>query len=309
MQITMLFPGQGAQYVGMARSLIEKYPLVDKFYKAASERIGVELKTLSVEGPAEELVKTSNTQPAIYMHSVALSMLLKERGITPHAVAGHSLGEYSALAAAGWLDPLDGLELVHRRGELMYQAGLDQPGTMAAVIGAKPDLVEECCAQASKEAGVVQAANFNCPGQIAISGSLAGVDRAIELLKENRVRLIKKLDVSGAFHSPLMESARQGLLEKLASTSFQQGSAPVYCNVTGARCDDVVQLRELLGRQLTETVRWEPSMEAMLHDGLAPFLELGPGNVLGGLLKRIDKEADCTSLDSAEQLEQWLENA
>ena len=309
MQITMLFPGQGAQYVGMAQSLIEGHAQVRDFYAAASERVGVDLAALSIAGPAEELVKTSNTQPAIYMHSVALAMLLKERGITPRAVAGHSLGEYSALAAAGWIDPLDGLELVRRRGELMYQAGLDQPGTMAAVIGAKPELVEECCTQASEEAGVVQAANFNCPGQIAISGSLEGVDRAIELLKEKRVRLIKKLTVSGAFHSPLMESARQGLLEKLQATEFRQGTAAVYCNVTGSRCEDIAQIRELLGRQLTETVRWEASMQSMLAEGLAPFLELGPGNVLAGLMKRIDKTAACSSLDTGEQLEQWLADA
>ena len=227
MSVAWIFPGQGAQYVGMAATLLEKHESVRRLYDAARERTGVDFVLLSTQGPKDELVKTSNTQPAIYLHSVALAQLLREKGLRPTAVAGHSLGEYSALAAAGWLDPLDGLALVRRRGELMYQAGLEHPGTMAAVIGAEPALVGELCARVRDEGEVVQPANFNCPGQIAISGSVAGVERATVLLKENGVRLVKRLDVSGAFHSPLLETARAGLLQELERVTIRMGEAPL----------------------------------------------------------------------------------
>jgi [acyl-carrier-protein] S-malonyltransferase len=301
----MLFPGQGAQYVGMASSLISGFPEIEDLYHKAAEVTGVDLASISSEGPAEELVKTSITQPAIYLHSLALTILLKKQGVEPVAVAGHSLGEYTALAAAGWLDPMDGLALVRERGKLMYQAGLEQPGTMAAVIGAKAEVVAECCQQASDEGEIVQAANFNCPGQIAISGSTAGIARATELLKEKRVRLVKRLVVSGAFHSPLLESARQGLLEKLDTIELHQGRAPLYCNVSGERVDDIGKIREFLGRQLTETVQWESCITNMLADGYNNYLELGPGKVLSGLLKRINKEALSRNIDTAEDLLQF----
>lgn len=298
-----LFPGQGAQYVGMAASLLERLPSARRLYDAARERSGVDYARLSVEGPAEELVKTSVTQPAIYLHSVALALELRERGLAPAAVAGHSLGEYSALAAAGWIDPLDGLETVRERGRLMYEAGLERPGTMAAVIGADPELVVDCCRRASEGDDVVQPANFNCPGQVAISGALGAVDRAIALLKENRVRLVKKLDVSGAFHSPLLEAARAGLFERLRTLEIRPGDAPLYCNVTGARVEDPDEIRALLGRQLTETVRWHEAMDALLRDGWMDYLELGPGKVLAGLMKRIGPDAAVASVDTAADLE------
>jgi [acyl-carrier-protein] S-malonyltransferase len=298
----MLFPGQGAQYVGMAASLLEQHESVRHLYAAAEERVGVDFAELSLKGPKELLTETRNTQPAIYLHSVALAALAAERNLRPHAVAGHSLGEYSALAAGGWIDPLDGLALVRRRGELMYQAGLDWPGTMAAVIGMKPDVIESACAQATEEAGVVQPANFNCPGQVAISGSVEGVDRALAILKERGGRLLKKLQVSGAFHSPLMEPARQDLLQALSELKITKGFAPVYCNVTGTSCDDPDTVRDLLGRQLSETVRWEDSMRALLADGFDTFIECGPGKVLSGLMKRIDKTATLHTVDTAEEL-------
>ncbi len=307
MNAAWIFPGQGAQYVGMAASLLESHATVRRLYDAARERTGVDFATLSTQGPKEELVKTSNTQPAIYLHSVALALLLRERGLRPAAVAGHSLGEYSALASAGWLDPLDGLALVRRRGELMYQAGLDWAGSMAAVIGAEPELVIRLCAQVVAEGEVVQAANFNCPGQIAISGSLAGVERASVLLKENGVRLVKRLDVSGAFHSPLMEAAREGLLRELAQLVLRPGEAPLYCNVSGARVEDPEEIRSLLGRQLTETVRWQTAMENLLADGVGEVWELGPGRVLSGLLQRIAPTARSRAADKAAELDALLE--
>lgn len=287
----------------MAADLLERHTAVRELYAAAAERTGVDFARLSTEGPREELVKTSNTQPAIYLHSVALALLLRRRGWSPAAVAGHSLGEYSALAAAGWLDPLDGLALVRRRGELMYQAGLDWPGVMAAVIGADPALVVGCCAEVGREGQVAQAANFNCPGQIAISGSVAGVERATALLKERGVRLVKRLDVSGAFHSPLMEAARAGLLEELARVEMRRGDAPLYCNVTGGRVDSPDDIRDLLGRQLRETVRWQEAMQNLLAVGHRDFLELGPGRVLTGLMQRIDAQARVRAVDKADELE------
>ena len=302
-----LFPGQGAQYVGMAADLVAAHPRVAQFYEDVEQRTGLPLRRLSAEGPAEELRKTAITQPAIYAHSLALALLLQERGFRPAAVAGHSLGEYSALAASGWLDPVDGAELVATRGALMYQAGLDSPGTMAAVIGMDDAVIEEVCSRASQETGVVQMANFNSPGQVVISGSDAGVDHALALLKEAGGRLLKKLVVSGAFHSPLMESARQGLLEKLASTTIRQGEAPVYCNVTGARADTPEEVRDLLARQLTEPVRWTQAMQSLVADGHSRALEIGPGKVLAGLMKRITDECPVRSLDKAADLESFLE--
>jgi [acyl-carrier-protein] S-malonyltransferase len=299
----VLFPGQGAQYVGMAKSLLDAHASVREFYSAAKEAVGVDFVDISLNGPKEVLTETRNTQPAIYLHSVSLAMLAAKRGLKPAAVAGHSLGEYSALAAGGWIDPLEGLKIVRLRGELMYQAGLDQPGTMAAVIGMDAALILAACEQATEEAGVVQAANFNCPGQVAISGSVEGVDRALVLLKEKGGRLLKKLQVSGAFHSPLMESARQDLLQALAELHIEKGFAPVYCNVTGSKCAEPERVRELLGRQLTETVRWEDAMRSLLADGFRSYVECGPGKVLTGLMKRIDKTASLQTVDTADDLE------
>lgn len=301
-----LFPGQGSQYVGMAADLAATHPAVARFYGQVEERIGIPLLRLSSEGPVEELRKTAVTQPAIYAHSLAIALLLRERGMRPSAVAGHSLGEYSALAASGWIDPLDGAALVAVRGALMYQAGLDFPGTMAAVIGMEDTVIEGACEQARRETGVVQMANFNSPGQVVISGSVEGVDHALALLKAAGGRLLKKLVVSGAFHSPLMESARTGLLEKLAATPIRQGEAPVYCNVTGARADTPDEVRTLLARQLTEPVRWTQSMEAMVADGHHTALEIGPGKVLAGLMKRINESCTVRCLDTAADLQQFL---
>jgi [acyl-carrier-protein] S-malonyltransferase len=302
-----LFPGQGSQYVGMAADLASIHPAIRRFYLDVEQRIGLPLLELSANGPVEELKRTAVTQPAIYAHSVAIALLLRDRGHRPTAVAGHSLGEYSALAAAGWLDPLDGAALVAVRGALMYQAGLDAPGTMAAVIGMEDAVIESACARASAEAGVVQMANFNSPGQVVISGSLEGIDRALALLKEAGGRLLKKLVVSGAFHSPLMESARQGLLEKLAATPIHLGEAPVYCNVTGARAETPAEVRDLLARQLTEPVRWTQSMRSMASDGCRQALELGPGKVLAGLMKRIDEGFQVDNLDTAADLDRFME--
>lgn len=302
-----MFPGQGAQYVGMASGLLEHSATVRDLFAGARERTGVDFAALCTQGPAEELVKTSNTQPAIYLHSLGLARLLHDLGERPSAVAGHSLGEYSALAAAGWIDPLDGLELVRLRGEAMYQAGLEFPGTMAAVIGMDGTKVAEVCAGLAAEGLVVQAANVNCPGQVAISGSLEGVSAAEVRLKEAGARMIKRLVVSGAFHSPLMEPARERLSAALADLRISPAGTPVYCNVTGSAVSDGEEIRSLLMRQLTETVRWEPAMRAAMADGHQSFLELGPGKVLTGLMKRIDKGITPGSIDTWEEFAAWRE--
>ncbi len=309
LQHAWLFPGQGAQYVGMAADLVESLPAVARFYAAAEERTGLPLLRVCAEGPVEELKKTYLTQPAIYCHSVALALALREKGHRPLAVAGHSLGEYSALAAAGWIDPLDGAELVALRGRLMYDAGLEKPGTMAAVIGMEDDVIQKACRRAEEEAGVVRMANFNSPGQVVISGSIEGVDRALVLLKEAGGRILKKLVVSGAFHSPLMEGARQGLLEGLGRLNLQRGLAPVYCNVSGQACEDPGELKQLLERQLTEPVLWAQSMERLAGSGVQSALELGPGKVLKGLMRKIAKDVPVETLDKAGELEEWLGGA
>lgn len=282
--IAFVFPGQGSQYVGMGKDLNEQSSTAQELFRQADAILNVPLSRLCFEGPEEELRQTKNTQPAIFLHSTALAM--SYRGPRGAMAAGHSLGEYSALVYAGALTWEDGLRLVRLRGELMQQAGADRPGTMAAIIGLDPKTVVDACEKAS-EAGVVQAANFNSPGQIVISGSVPGVRRAMELAKERGAKLVKELPVSGAFHSPLMESAQEGLKEALENTPIRDASIPVYTNVTAQPVRDADGIRRLLLRQLTSPVRWEESVVAMAADGASTFVEIGPGKVLQGLIKRI----------------------
>lgn len=281
--IAFVFPGQGSQYVGMGKDLYEQSPSAKELFGRADAILNFPLSRICFDGPEEELRQTKNTQPAIFLQSVILAK--SYTGPQAGMAAGHSLGEYSALVYAGALTFEDGLRLVRLRGELMQQAGLDRPGTMAAVIGLAPGTVVEVCEKAS-EAGIVQAANFNSPGQIVISGSVPGVRRAMELAKERGAKLVKELPVSGAFHSPLMESAQQGLQEALRNTPVRDALIPVYANVTAQPVRDAGEIRRLLLQQLTSPVRWEESMVAMATDGAATFVEIGPGKVLQGLVKR-----------------------
>lgn len=298
MKTAFLFPGQASQYVGMGKDLVEHHARAKELFERANEIMGVDLMRICFEGPAEELTQTRYTQPAIFVHSVAIAELT---GITPAAAAGHSLGEYSALVAAGALSFEDGLRLVKKRGELMQEAGTRSPGTMAAVISAETVLIAEVCTEAS-EAGIVQAANFNSPGQVVISGSLAGVDKAMELLKARGVRIVKKLPVSGAFHSPLMQYAQDELGDVLAATPINEARFPVYTNVTAEPVTKPEAIRENLLRQVTSPVMWERSMLNMLRDGVTACYETGPGNVLQGLLKRINPEVPCTAVGTHEEL-------
>jgi [acyl-carrier-protein] S-malonyltransferase len=296
-----LFPGQGSQYVGMGKDLFDADPRVRTLFLRADDLLGFPLSRICFEGPADELTQTKNTQPAIFLHSVALCAVLGETAGRAVAVAGHSLGEYSALVHAGALGFEEGLRLVRLRGELMQRAGEERPGTMAAVVGQERAVVEEACREAAS-AGIVQCANFNSPGQIVISGSVAGVRKAMEIAKSKGARLVKELSVSGAFHSPLMESARSGLENALDLAEIKDASIPVYANVTAGPEHLAGKIRTLLGAQLTSPVLWESTVTNMIAGGVRRFVEIGPGKVLQGLVKRTDPSVEVTGFDTAADL-------
>lgn len=299
MRPVFLFPGQGSQFVGMGRDLYAASLLARRTYEEAGEALGVDIAAVSFEGPEEELVKTKNTQPAILVHSVAVSRELRERGVVPRAAAGHSLGEYSAYVAAGSLSFGDAVRLVRRRGELMYEAGVRRPGTMAAVLGLSGDEVEAVCA--SVTAGVVCAANLNSPGQVVISGEVDAVRAAMDALLASGAKRAIPLNVSGAFHSPLMRDAYDGLRASLAEVEIRPAEIPVVANASAAAVVDPEEIRDSLARQLVSPVRWEASMRRLLEDHGPPFLEVGPGKVLKGLLRAVDRAAECgTAGDLAE---------
>ena len=289
----------------MAKDLYAAHAQVRDIFDRAENILGFPLKQLCFEGPDDQLRQTVYTQPAIFTHSIAVTALLRQKGLTPLAVAGHSLGEYSALVSAGALGFEDGLRLVMLRGELMQHSGEKNPGTMAAVIGADNKTVEEACKKATAE-GIVQPANYNCPGQLVISGSIPGVHRAMALAKEKGARMVKELVVSGAFHSPLMADALAGLEAALDSVDMKDPDVPVYSNVEARPVTDATHIRELLKQQLMAPVRWESIMRNLIADGYGPFYEVGPGKVLAGLLKRTDREQVCTTLGTATELENMV---
>ena len=291
-----IFPGQGSQYVGMGKDLCEAHPAAKELFVRADAILGVPLSRICFDGPEDVLKQTKNTQPAIFLHSVAVWSVLGPSNAS--MFAGHSLGEYTALVAAGALSFEEGLKLVRLRGELMQRAGEENPGTMAAVVGLDAKAVEEVCRTAWEE-GIVQAANFNSPGQIVISGSVSGVRKAMDLARERGAKLVKELVVSGAFHSPLMESAKQGLRAALDAVPFRDASVPVYANVTAKPVQKGGEIKALLVEQVTSPVRWDESILRMSADGAAEFVEVGPGKVLQGLVKRIVPAAAASGVDSA----------
>jgi [acyl-carrier-protein] S-malonyltransferase len=303
--VALLFPGQGSQFVGMGRELAEGYPAARAVFQEADDVLGFSLSRLAWEGPEDELTLTLNAQPAILVHSIAVHRVIRDRLPDVQFAAGHSLGELSAYVAAGTLTLADGVRTVRLRGELMYRGGQERPGTMAAILGLDDAAGERACAEASQGDAVCVPANYNSPGQMVISGDVSAVQKAIELAKAAGAKRAMQLNVSGAFHSPLMRVATEGLVQQLNTVEMQTPSFPVVSNVTAQPVSDAEEARRLLVEQLTSPVRWSASMVTMAAAGVRECLELGPGNVLCGLLKRIDKQVSCRALGKPEDIESW----
>jgi [acyl-carrier-protein] S-malonyltransferase len=303
MKVASIFPGQASQYVGMGKDIYHQYGTCRKIFDRASEIMEMDIKRICFEGPEETLKQTNITQPAIFIHSIAVFQLLSEEGFVPDGVAGHSLGEYSALVACGSLTFEDGLKLVKKRGELMHQAGQEKSGTMAAIIGMT---AEQVYGVTNSVKGVVQPANFNSPGQVAISGEIEAVKEAMEKAKEAGAKKVQELVVSGAFHSPLMMDAQDGLKMALEKTEFKDAQCPLYSNVEGKPVRKAEKIRELLVKQLTMPVLWQNIITEMIQDNYKDFKEIGPGKVLRGLLKRIDRSAHCIEIGTVEAIANFL---
>ena len=279
-----IFPGQGAQFVGMGLDLYEKYPVAQELFEQANEILDFPITDIMFEGTAEGLRETKVTQPAIFLHSVILSKVLGD-AFTPDMVAGHSLGEFSALVANGALLFEDGLRLVSQRALAMQKACELQPGTMAAVLSLEDSIVEKICSEIN---GIVVPANYNCPGQLVISGELGAIEEACIKLKEAGARRALVLPVGGAFHSPLMEPAREELAAAIENTTFSDPMCPIYQNVNATAISNAAEIQKNLIAQLTSPVRWTQSIQRMIADGATNFVEVGPGKVLQGLVKKVD---------------------
>ncbi|MBQ0769064.1 MAG: ACP S-malonyltransferase [Bizionia sp.] len=286
-----IFPGQGAQFSGMGLDLYENSPLAQELFEKANSILGFTITDIMFEGTADALKETKVTQPAIFLHSVILAKTLGS-AFKPDMVAGHSLGEFSALVANGALSFEAGLKLVSQRALAMQKACELQPSTMAAVLGLEDALVEDICA---KTTGIVVAANYNCPGQLVISGEIEAINTACEALKEAGARRALVLPVGGAFHSPLMEPAREELAAAIENTTFNKPNCPIYQNVTANAVISEAEIKANLIKQLTAPVRWTQSVQQMITDGASLFTEVGPGKVLQGLVKKINKEAQTAS--------------
>ena len=305
--VALLFPGQGSQVVGMGQDLAAAFPRARETFEEADDALALPLSRIAWEGPEDELTATLNAQPALLVHSVAVLRVVEQNLGDVAFAAGHSLGEFSAHVAAGTLDFADAVRAVRKRGELMYRSGTDRPGTMAAVLGLDDDVIERVCAEVSAGGeGAVVPANFNSPGQVVISGDVGAVERAMDAMKAAGAKRALRLNVSGAFHSPLMEVAKADLREHLASVDFHAPRFPVVSNVTAEPTDDTESARRLLVEQLTSPVRWTASMRMLVERGVSRFVELGSGNVLAGLLKRIDRGAESRSIGGADDARAFL---
>ncbi|WP_405251390.1 ACP S-malonyltransferase [Dokdonia sp. Asnod3-C12] len=285
-----IFPGQGAQFSGMGLDIFEKYPLAQSLFLKANDVLGFNITDVMFEGSAEDLKQTQVTQPAIFIHSIALKTVMTD--FKPSMVAGHSLGEFSALVASGALDFEDGLKLVSKRAQAMQKACELQPSTMAAVLGLEDNIVEEVC---NEIAGVVVAANYNCPGQLVISGEVEAINKACEAMKEKGARRALVLPVGGAFHSPMMEPAREELAAAIENTVFKNPVCPIYQNVTASAVTSASEIQKNLIAQLTAPVRWTQTIQQMVADGATEFIEVGPGKVLQGLVRKINRDVTASS--------------
>lgn len=291
-----IFPGQGAQFTGMGLDLYENSPLAQEYFERANDILGFSITDIMFEGTAEQLKETKVTQPAIFLHSVILAKVLGD-SFQPEMVAGHSLGELSALVANNVLSFEDGLKLVSKRALAMQKACETMPSTMAAVLGLEDHVVEETCEEVD---GVVVAANYNCPGQLVISGEISAVENACEVLTNKGARRALLLPVGGAFHSPMMEPAREELAAAIEATEFRNPTCPVYQNVTASAVMNPDEIKKNLMIQLTAPVRWTQSIQAMIADGATEFIEVGPGKVLQGLMRKIDRSVSASGASLSE---------
>lgn len=291
-----IFPGQGAQFTGMGLDLYEKSSLAQKYFEKANDILGFSITDIMFEGTAEQLKETKVTQPAIFLHSVILAKVLGD-DFKPEMVAGHSLGELSALVTNGVLTFEDGLKLVSKRALAMQKACEIAPSTMAAVLGLEDAIVEDTCSEIK---GVVVAANYNCPGQLVISGEITAVEKACKVLSEKGARRALLLPVGGAFHSPMMEPARAELAAAIEATTFSNPTCPVYQNVSACAVTSPSEIKKNLMIQLTAPVRWTQSIQAMIADGGTEFIEVGPGKVLQGLMRKIDRSVAASGASLAE---------
>ena len=315
MNVVLMFPGQGSQKPGMGKDLYDAFPAARDVFDAADSALGLssgaKLSSLCFEGPAEELTLTHNAQPGLLAHGAAIWAVVRER-LGPHvrAAAGHSLGEFTAYCAAGTINVDDAVKLVRRRGELMYESGVRRPGTMAAILGDLKEPIESICARATAEAGLVSAANYNTSNQVVISGEEAGVERAMAMAKEAGAKRAVRLNVSGAFHSALMETALDGLTQAVSSTAFTNPRFPVYANVNAEPVTLAERARQLLLQQLTRPVRWTDEVAAMAERVPdAVFVEMGPGNVLAGLVKKIAPSVKTMTCGTVAEVNQLMELA
>ncbi len=311
MDVVLLFPGQGSQKPSMGKDLYDTFPAARAVFDEADRVLGFPLSTLCFEGPTEQLTLTQNAQPALLVHGAAIWSVLRDKlGAAVRAAAGHSLGELTAYHAAGSLSLADAVRLVRRRGELMYESGVQRPGTMAAILGEPSESIEAICAKATAEVALVSPANYNCPGQVVISGEEAGVERAMTLAKAAGAKRAIKLNVSGAFHSALMEPALDGLTHALNKASFGDPAFPVFANVNARPVTAAVDARELLRRQLTSPVRWTEEVAALSKAfPNATYVEAGPGAVLVGLVRKIAPAVRTMTCGTAAEVTQLLELA
>ena len=291
-----VFPGQGAQFAGMGKDLYDSKPLAKELFDKANDILGYSITDIMFNGTDEQLKETKITQPAVFLHSVISALCLGDE-FTPAMVAGHSLGEFSALVAAGALSFEDGLRLVYARAKAMQKACEVAPGTMAAIVGLDDETVEKICQQVSTVGNVVVAANYNCPGQLVISGNIDAVNQACELLKEAGAKRALPLKVGGAFHSPLMQPAKDELQTAIENTTFAEPKCPVYQNVDGQPHTAPEEIKKNLIAQLTSPVRWTSSVQNMIKDGANDFTECGPGKALQGMIGRIDKDVTAHGIE------------
>ena len=291
-----VFPGQGAQFAGMGKDLYDSKPLAKELFDKANDILGYSITDIMFNGTDEQLKETKITQPAVFLHSVISALCLGDE-FTPAMVAGHSLGEFSALVAAGALSFEDGLRLVSARAMAMQKACEGAPGTMAAIVGLDDEIVEKICQQVSTTGNVVVAANYNCPGQLVISGNIDAVNQACELLKEAGAKRALPLKVGGAFHSPLMQPAKDELQTAIENTTFAEPKCPVYQNVDGQPHTAPEEIKKNLIAQLTSSVRWTSSVQNMIKDGANDFTECGPGKALQGMIGRIDKDVTAHGIE------------